>query len=346
MTTALRDECSPLQMYSELNPPVAIMAAVPAADMQPAETDNKPRQKSPSSHILASQLASAVSTTMFYPMDTLRIRYMSQDGTIQRQHNGQTYRSIYRAVGVIWKEEGLRALFRGCHVAVLGAVVAWGVYMFVYRKLCEVYNVSSFASRTGMSVVASVTSALLTTPIWLLKTRMQIECRAMGTCGSYSGFFKGFHHMLVTTGVRSLWRGASAQLLLVLPNSLGFPIYDSLKDCINQNIIGISAESCSWVHGRDLTVIEACLCSVVAKVFVVTLSQPFTMLKVRLQDQRWNQGEVRYMTIKQSIPLIIRREGVYGFTRGLASSLLYSVPRGVAYYVLYEKSLQFFSRRV
>ncbi|CBH18491.1 mitochondrial carrier protein, putative [Trypanosoma brucei gambiense DAL972] len=316
-------------------------------NLTPAETDNKPRQKSPSSHILASQLASAVSTTMFYPMDTLRIRYMSQDGTIQRQHNGQTYRSIYRAVGVIWKEEGLRALFRGCHVAVLGAVVAWGVYMFVYHALCDLYIPTSnkragddFLFRTVLSSIASCSCAVVGNPIWLLKTRMQIEeiaSREAAVAGAsifrnsknYTSFFGGLRYAIQTDGVLSLWRGVSAQVLLGLPNALNFPAYEALKSF--------------WLQRSDRETLysyEACICSTASKTAVSIIGYPLHVVKTRMQDQRSRRGDLQYVSFLQSAWLVLQTHGFAGLYRGMVPSLLHSVPRLALTFVLYEKLMQ------
>ncbi|KAH8603373.1 putative Mitochondrial carrier protein [Trypanosoma vivax] len=264
---------------------------------------------------------------------------MSQDGTAQRQHNGQTYRSVGRALALVYREEGLSVLFRGCHVAVLGSVTAWGVYMFIYRSLCGLCSVS-FADQACFALIASVVSTILSSPIWLIKSRMQIE-DASGV-RRYRTFSAGCRHVLQTTGVRSMWRGVSLQLLLVVPNALSFPLYDRMKEALlrrrsDSTVVPVVAHN-------GLSVADACLCSAVTKGLLVTVSHPIMLLKVRMQDQRWNVGDVQYATVRHSLPLIIKREGVRGIVRGLVPSLMYAVPRGVAHFVLYEKLLALLCR--
>ncbi|RNF11537.1 mitochondrial carrier protein [Trypanosoma rangeli] len=286
---------------------------------------------SPLSHTLSSQLASSTSTLLFYPFDMLRVRFMSQDGTIQRQHNGQTYHSIRKAFATIYHEEGPRALFRGCHVAVLGSAAAWGVYMYTYRSLCCSGDVCSFLGRAGVSFLASLLSTALTSPIWLIKTRMQIEDATKSR--NYVTFGSGFRHVLRTTGFCSLWRGLSLQMTLILPNALNYPMYDFFKGMMLQ------ARSQSTVKGGELSVSETLVCSTLTKLLFVLLSHPIMFLKVRLQDQRWNMGEVKYTNVRHSLLLILKREGIHGMFRGLNSSLIHSFPRGVTHYLLYEKAL-------
>ncbi|KEG12997.1 mitochondrial carrier protein [Trypanosoma grayi] len=288
-------------------------------------------QASPLSHTLSSQFASAVSTFAFYPFDTLRIRFMSQDGTVHRQHNGQTYHSIRRALSTIYREEGMRALFHGCHVAVLGAIMSWGMYMYLYRSLCSVSEVSSYLGRAGMSFVASFISTFISSPIWLIKSRMQIE--ESTKINNYVTFRGGVCHVLRTTGFRSLWRGISLQLTLMIPNALNVPTYDFLKGMM------LRAHLCQSSGDSELSVLGSSVCSTLTKMLLVLLSHPITMLKVRLQDQRSDINDVKYTSVRRSVLLVLRREGPCGMLRGLGTSLVHSLPRTVTYFVLYEKLL-------
>ncbi|ORC88381.1 putative mitochondrial carrier protein [Trypanosoma theileri] len=303
---------------------------------------------SPLAHTMATQVAGAVSTMMLYPFDTLRIRFMSQDGTLQRQHNGQTYHSISKALTTIYREEGLRALFRGCHIAVMGAVAAWGVYMYLYRSLCslsdlympqgELKQVEDFVRRSFLSGVASSCSAVVCNPIWLLKTRMQLEeisFRTSGTrTGNYLSFIRGLIHVIQTTGFFSLWRGVSAQILLGLPNAFNFPLYELFKSYYMR-----------YTSRDNLSTLEISLCSTAAKSLVTLFAHPILVLKTRLQDHRSRCGELKYVSFFQSSSLIWKRDGLRGMYRGVVPSFFQTVPRLVMTIVLYEKFMQFYSKR-
>lgn len=313
-------------------------------------------------HTIASQLGSAASTILLYPVDVVRMRYMSQDGTATRQHNGQTYRNVAKAFRVIYREEGgLRPFFRGCHVSVLGSVCAWGIYMYTYRFLCSSYasllswrerrlnwdsdemssvrrliwltdTWTNLIQRFGLSMIASCISAIFCNPIWLLKTRMQLEeasARVTTTERHFATFRHGLTYTVQTSGVRSLWRGVSAQLLLALPNACNLPLYDTIK----ATVLRASGRS-------ELSVVEVSLCSTVAKVSIVLLSQPILVLKTRMQDHRARLGDVQYRGLVQSLQTVYRRDGLLGFYRGTLPSLCQAVPRSVMMFVFYEKFLK------
>lgn len=300
------------------DPPTAVLAAI--------------GKKAPVAiHTFSSQTASAISTMAFYPFDLLKTRYMSQDGTVSRQHNGKTYNSISRSLHTIWREEGMRTMFRGCSVAVCGSVTAWGLYMFIYRELCNWTEFSSFLGRSGLSITANLTASLMSSPIFLIKSRMQLEEATKSS--NYRTFCGALRHTIETGGVRSLWCGVSLQLMLVFPNALGIPIYDTLKSAL------LSYRWETKESSRNLNIAEVCLCSTVTKVFLLTLSHPLVMMKVRLQDQRSWQGSIHYRSVAQTLVTILKTKGVRGLYRGYSTALVHSLPRSLLHYTIYEKSL-------
>ncbi|CAC9524204.1 MCP2 / mitochondrial carrier protein [Leishmania donovani] len=315
-------------------------------------------------HTVASQLGGAASTILLYPVDVIRIRFTSQDGTHTREHNGQTYRSILKAFQLIYRlEGGLPVFFRGCHVSVCGTVCAWGVYMYLYRCQCTWYEAwqakrreahcsgsggsrfseteslaacwaatwQNLLERFGFSIIASCTSAVACNPIWLLKTRMQLEeasARTAEVPRNFRTFRGGLLHTVQTTGVRSLWRGVSAQMVLAVPNAFTLPLYDTVK-----------AAAIGFRKG-ELSVLDVCVCSTVTKVVLALICQPVIVVKTRLQDHRARTGEIQYRSFLQSIRTIWKRGGLAAFYRGSVPSMCQTVPRSVLMFVFYEHFLK------
>lgn len=298
-------------------------------------------------HTVASQASAAISTICFFPFDVVRMRFMSQDGTSERGHNGRArYSSTFGSVRTIAREEGVSALFRSCHVAILGVTFSWGVYMSLYRTACaSLPQGDTFAQTSVASVFASSVSAFAGSPIWLIKTRMQLE-EAKGNAGAslagkegvvrhYRTFHGGVRHAIRTDGLRSLWRGVSAQMLLGIPHSFMFPIYDWTKRTLARR--GVKTES---APPRDLSLAEVCLCSVSSKTVVSLVGHPLAVLKTRLMDHRSRLGDVQYQGLLQSAATVLRREGFKGVFRGVLPGLVHIIPRSVMQFVLYEAFLK------
>jgi solute carrier family 25 folate transporter 32 len=300
---------------------------------------------------VASQAAGAVSTLCFYPLDVIKTRYMAQDGTAARQHNGLRYNSLPSAFRAILRDEGLGALYRGAHVAVFASAASWGMYMYVYRELergmldaagpSPAPHVVWYAS-LGASVTGNVCVAMLANPLWLVKSRMQLEdsagraqSTARGTPREYASVLQSWKTAIRKDGVRSLWRGASAQLLVGVPNAATFPVYDATKRTLKRS------------RGTDvLSLSDVCACSAVAKSLGCVLCHPFVLVKVRLQDaKRSADASVRYESLWGTFATIAKREGPHGFFRGLTPALLQTMPRGVMQFALYELAVSSLHRK-
>ncbi|CCW62776.1 unnamed protein product [Phytomonas sp. EM1] len=317
-------------------------------------------------HTLSSQCGSAVSTIILYPIDVIRIRYMSQDGTFYRQHNGQTYHSIKSACKAIYEQEGLGAFFRGCHVAIIGSVCAWGIYMYLYRLMLAGYTnqiaplfgkqesqtaprnwmqvygaLDTFVQRSGISILASCACAVMCNPIWLVKTRMQLEeCAFRAARGDalkvpryYRTFCESIHHTVRTTGFLSLWRGVSAQVLLGVPNAFNLPLYETIKLYLT-----------SGSREEQLTLGQVFVCSTATKLILSIFTHPIAVLKTRMQDYRALVGDIQYEHFFQSLNVVWRRGGVWDFYRGMVPSLIHSTPRSVLLFIFYEQFLKIFSK--
>ncbi|CCW70606.1 unnamed protein product, partial [Phytomonas sp. Hart1] len=256
---------------------------------------------------------------------------MSQDGTIHRQHNGKTYTSVRQSLQTVWREEGLRTLFRGWHIAVAGSAIAWGMYMSIYRLLCNLTEFTSYASRFMLSLLASTVSCGVSNPFFLMKSRMQLAELAKDS--AYRRFVSGVRHVRRTSGVLALWRGMSLQMMLLFPNALNLPTYDYLKSLILRYRVEDAAGLPELSNG------EIALCSVITKVFILLLSHPMMTVRVRLQDHRSRIGAPHYLNPPQALVTVLRLQGIRGLYRGFYASIIYTLPRSMMYYIIYEKTL-------
>lgn len=296
-------------------------------------------------YIFASQAAAAVATFAVCPLDTVRYRYMAQDGTKARRHNGHYYTQLARAMRVILREEGARTFLRGSHIAVFGATASWGIYMSGYKAgQRALYGAlgwdlgdKNFAADTFVSTWASLLNATLTTPVWLIKTRMQIE-DASGSAATerkYSTFWRGVRHVVETDGARALWRGLQMQLAMSATNAVYFPLYELMKRRVQH------------ATGRDkLSSAEICACTALSKSIIAFVTNPLFVIRTRLQDERSRVvDKVQYVELRNTVRTIYRREALGGFFRGVVPSVVLTAPRAALHMLLMESILAEFRRR-
>ncbi|EPY37730.1 solute carrier family 25 (mitochondrial folate transporter), member 32 [Angomonas deanei] len=210
--------------------------------------------------------------------------------------------------------------------------------MYVYRVVCNTLEATSYTSRSLVSMGASVLSCLISSPIFLIKSRMQLEETTTGC--KYRSFYSGFQEVVRSSGYRGLWKGVTLQFLLIIPNALGIPTYDFLKSKILRYRVAQGDTL------ADMTIMEVCLCSTLTKVLLLTLSHPLVLIRTRIQDQRALKGSIRYSSVGQSFSLHSKTPRRTGHvSRFFPCRFLYSLPRALFYYTCYEKTLTVLSAR-
>lgn len=93
-------------------------------------------------------VAGAVSGLVSCPLDVIKTKLQAQGG-FQIHKNSvnlstAAYRGVYGTAATIWKEEGVRGMYRGLGPMLLGYVPTWAVYLTIYNKT-QAY----FRTKTG-----------------------------------------------------------------------------------------------------------------------------------------------------------------------------------------------------
>jgi len=141
------------------------------------------KKASPLQHMVAGVTAGVASTCMLHPLDLIKVRFQAADGLAK---NLPTYRNTANALRTIFVREHGRGLYRGLSPAVTGSGMAWGLYFFFYesakarhlRQLQEQDPATTELSplyHCAAAFEGSAATVLLTNPVWLVKTRMQLQ---------------------------------------------------------------------------------------------------------------------------------------------------------------------------
>lgn len=99
---------------------------------------------------LSGAIAGAFSGIVSCPLDVIKTKLQAQGGFQPRQEGAKFTKTAYRGVqgtaAMIWKEDGLRGMYRGLGPMLLGYVPTWAIYLTVYNKT-QAY----FRTKTGES---------------------------------------------------------------------------------------------------------------------------------------------------------------------------------------------------
>lgn len=91
-------------------------------------------------HALAGAIGGFTSGVVTCPLDVIKTKLQAQGGFRAQQANtSQTptnivYRGMLGTARIIWKEEGLKGMYRGLGPIILGYLPTWAVWFTVYGK--------------------------------------------------------------------------------------------------------------------------------------------------------------------------------------------------------------------
>ena len=162
-------------------------------------------------HLAAGALGGVATAALLHPIDLVKVRLQVQDGSPASTQ----YRGLVGAVRAIAAAEGAPGFYRGLVPAMVGSGASWGLYFFFYeackrRMLQRDAAAAAAADTLGASgpgrphrgespprlsmlqnMYASWESGtitcLFTNPIWLVKTRLQLQRDAPGGGGGGGG---------------------------------------------------------------------------------------------------------------------------------------------------------------
>lgn len=250
---------------------------------------------------------------------------------------GVKYRGVLHAFRTIVRVEGVEGLFKGALTASVASGLSWGLYFYFYEGSKQRYrdweagsgvggaggSVSPLTSGHHMAaaVEASAFTVVVTNPIWLIKTRLQLQVEA--TEQSYKGALHAVRTIIKQDGFLGLYRGMVPALLLTSHGAIQFAVYERLKQLCDQH--GLSADS------RHYFVMGAA-----SKGAATLVSYPFQVVKSRLQ-QRFDATRVPYDGVVDCVRRTFRLEGVRGFYKGLVPNLYRVAPSSALTLVIYEK---------
>jgi solute carrier family 25 folate transporter 32 len=126
--------------------------------------------------------------------------------------------------------------------------VSWGLYFLLYERIKYGYRVAAghdlskpstltFWHHVGAGLQASAVTALVTSPLFLVKTRLQLQLQH--SPANYTGMVHAVKSIVRSDGVGGLYRGIVPALLLTSHGAIQFSAYEKMKQL-------------SWARGVSL----------------------------------------------------------------------------------------------
>ncbi|KAL5410452.1 hypothetical protein PMIN04_010633, partial [Paraphaeosphaeria minitans] len=231
---------------------------VQQSSLVPEPPDVRSRASSslrPLEHLLAGASGGVVTAILTSPLDVLRTRLQSDfygtPRSLQRAPPGskptttRPFLSLFRhvrettqIVKSINNMEGWRGFYRGLMPSLAGVVPATAIKFYVYGG-CKTlgarllgYQEDAALLHAQAAIAAGIATATATNPIWLIKTRLQLDksqTKEGIAIKQYRNSIDCLRKVVKQEGVRGLYRGLSASYLGTVETALHLVLYEQLK---------------------------------------------------------------------------------------------------------------------
>jgi len=279
---------------------------------------------SPALDVFAAGCGSAITDTLFNPLELTKVR-------IQLDHDRRMYRHLGQSASLIVAEEGLLGFWLpGLPATWLRAYVQTGLRVGLYPTMKASYS-SVFSDATSDSLLLKVASGATTgavgaaigSPVDMVRVKLQGESGRIvdgiyttglraGHAPRHAHTLRAFRDIAQNEGVAGLWRGVSAAMLRVaLLSAAQLSTYDHAKQ--------IALRSGWLAEGPQLHICCSSLSGFVAQ----AACMPADVVKTRVQSGFG--GEASRSPLK-CLRAILRHEGPLGLYRGFSAAAARQVP--------------------
>lgn len=290
---------------------------------------------------VAGTVAGLTSVVALHPLDIVRTRFQVHDG---RDPLLPKYRSTLNAVLMITRTEGLRGLYAGLVPAVVGSSLSWGMYFFFYNNV-KVQNKlwSGEELGAGLHLISAAEAGalvcVLTNPVWLVKTRLQLQAPRHGSHKPYSGFMNALRLIVRDEGWCALYKGLGPSLLLVSHGSLQFMAYEEGRKFVSK-LRGRTKVEDNGATDTSLKPVDFVVLGALSKVFATSITYPYQVIRARVQQRPSSGGIAKYTSSLHAFRETIRYEGVLGLYKGIVPNFLKNVPASSVTFLVYETMLK------
>lgn len=354
---------------------------------------------------IAGFTAGTISTTLLLPLDVVKVRLQVHEGSSSStsssndtsqandkrstKHGKRRLGAVRVARGIL-KHEGIRGLYVGWTPAVMGSAVAWGGYFYVYEAFKKSWlqvkqerhhqSTASLSSKTTLdeaslnsldhfclSCAAGGVMVLITNPIWLIKTRFQLQMKKASeqhNVKPYRNIADAFTTIVRKEGPWALYKGTGAAFLLTSNGGIQFAVYEYLRKAFHVQRAQYKRPQTSDPKDSQDSVREVpsiqerfekslgyMTIGAIAKITASTVTYPLQVAKSRIQQRSealelTHEGNVRvvqrnYAGLIDTFRKIARTEGIVGMFKGCIPNALRVAPSAAVTFVTYELTMDF-----
>ncbi|XP_010534563.1 PREDICTED: peroxisomal nicotinamide adenine dinucleotide carrier [Tarenaya hassleriana] len=300
-----------------------------------------------------------IAQLLTYPLQTVNTRQQTDRDPKKEKRKLGTVEHMCQVV----KQEGWERLYGGLMPSLVGTAASQGVYYYFYQVFRNQAEAAALQLKkkglgdgsVGMlssllvAALAGSANVLMTTPIWVVVTRMQThrkvskeqqilsmspssEGKALAAADPRPfGTFNAIQEVYDEAGVTGFWKGVIPTLIMVSNPSIQFMLYETMLTKLKKKRASKGSNS--------VTALEVFLLGALAKLGATVVTYPLLVVKSRLQAKQVTTGDKRhqYKGTVDAILKMIRYEGPYGFYKGMSTKIVQSVLAAAVLFMIKEE---------
>ncbi|CAL5228103.1 g11176 [Coccomyxa viridis] len=299
-------------------------------------------------------------TTCLYPLSVIKTRQMAMDGA------PPGFRGAAYVVRQVLATDGIRGLYRGFGIVVVGVIPARGVYLttlestksWSLKTAAMARWAPNEAARAGMAssfagAVASMVTQSVIVPIDVVSQRLMVaggsvsaasaggpNAAALAAEASTRVRASGIQmarHIVQSEGVLGLYRGFGMSIATFVPTSgIWWGAYGAYQKLIWQQVDKWRGASAAELPHRSSEILAVQTASALcAGCTSATLTNPLDVVKTRLQVSK-REASGQRPTLNATVRQLWTEQGMKGFTRGLTPRIANAAMWGTCMINAYE----------
>ncbi|GBB95989.1 hypothetical protein RclHR1_02660010 [Rhizophagus clarus] len=311
-------------------------------------------------HLVAGGIGGMIGATVTSPLDVVKTRLQSTYYQSNMKSMPISGRAAIPILGHfvqtgkilinVYNIEGWKALFKGLGPNLVGVIPARSINFFTYgngKRILTDFNGGQETSWIHLiaALTAGITTSTLTNPIWLVKTRMQLQSssntKSLQVPIKYKNSFDCLKKIIREEGPRALYKGLSASYLGVTESTIQWVTYEYFKLAFAEKRESKHIESGNLMHSNSkLQWSDKLTAAALAKLIAAGISYPHEVIRTRMRQLPEN-GKVKYKGLIQCSKTILQEEGIAAMYGGLTAHLIRVVPNAIIMFFCYEAILHY-----
>eukprot|EP00730_Choanoeca_flexa_P007252 TRINITY_DN12302_c0_g1_i3.p1 TRINITY_DN12302_c0_g1~~TRINITY_DN12302_c0_g1_i3.p1 ORF type:complete len:309 (+),score=30.93 TRINITY_DN12302_c0_g1_i3:177-1103(+) len=279
-------------------------------------------------NLLGGGLGAAAGSTATGPLEVVKTRMQSSKYAYTKPNADAPwiYRNsvTLRALTTTLRDEGVLSLWRGLGPTLVGIIPSRACYFAMYNgskplvaKLNDGHENS--AVHLGAGLIAGIVTSTVTSPIWVIKTRVQLA-NMQGSSSSFDVIRSTWQQ----EGFKGFFKGLAASYAGVFESAIQFTLYEYFKKELHVDRADGSVDKVKMVSS-----------SIMAKAVACISTYPHEVVRTRMREPP-GQGVEVYRGFFHCLASIYKHEGAQALYAGMPTHLLRSVPNAVIVFMTYE----------